>query len=147
MTRPTCTRCQGSGEGWHADQRCTRCGGGGMEPEQFEDEDREVRLTSTSASRTTTPRILCDAQPAWLHGFVRPAFISENNACNAQAVAHGEGRNAQHTMKKTYAKQNQFGYWVGYIVSKDGTASAITNAQLTEHRALAIAERISARNS
>lgn len=26
-----CTRCQGSGEGWHADQRCTRCDGGGME--------------------------------------------------------------------------------------------------------------------
>ena len=51
MSRPTCTRCQGSGEGWHADQRCTRCGGGGMEPEEFEDEDREVRLTERSATR------------------------------------------------------------------------------------------------
>jgi hypothetical protein len=50
-------------------------------------------------------------------------------------------------MKNYYAKQNQFGHWVGYIVSKDGTASAITNAQITEHKALAIAERISARNS
>jgi len=50
-------------------------------------------------------------------------------------------------MKNYYVKQNQFGHWVGYIVSKDGTASAITNAQLTEHKALAIAERIAIRNS
>jgi|LakMenE18May11ns_1017448.scaffolds.fasta_scaffold7852607_1 hypothetical protein len=50
-------------------------------------------------------------------------------------------------MKNHYAKQNQFGQWVGYIVSKDGTVFAVTNAQLTEHRALAIAERIAARNS
>ena len=48
-------------------------------------------------------------------------------------------------MKNYYAKQNQFGHWVGYIVYKDGAALAITNAQLTEHKALAIAERISAR--
>jgi DnaJ-class molecular chaperone len=39
MSRPSCTRCQGSGEGWHADQRCTRCDGSGVEPE--DDEDRE----------------------------------------------------------------------------------------------------------
>jgi hypothetical protein len=37
MSRPTCTRCCGSGEGWHADQRCTRCGGGGVEPEEIEE--------------------------------------------------------------------------------------------------------------
>jgi DnaJ-class molecular chaperone len=40
MSRPTCTRCQGSGEGWHADQRCTRCNGTGLEPDDDE-EDRE----------------------------------------------------------------------------------------------------------
>ncbi len=49
-------------------------------------------------------------------------------------------------MKNYYAKQNQFGYWVGYIISKDGTAYAITNAQLTEYKALAIAKRIASRN-
>ena len=46
MSRPTCTRCQGSGEGWHADQRCMKCLGTGVEPEEDEEEDREVRLTT-----------------------------------------------------------------------------------------------------
>ena len=49
-------------------------------------------------------------------------------------------------MKNTYAKQNQFGHWVGVIVYADGRHAEITNAQLTEARALAIVERIASRN-
>jgi hypothetical protein len=78
---------------------------------------------------------------------MRTRYIFEDSSCHAQPIPNGGGRNTQHTVKNHCAKQNQFGQWVGYIVSKDGTASAITNAQLTEHRALAIAERIAARNS
>jgi DnaJ-class molecular chaperone len=40
MSRPTCTRCQGSGEGWHDDLRCTRCNGSGVECD--DDGEREV---------------------------------------------------------------------------------------------------------
>jgi DnaJ-class molecular chaperone len=49
MSRPTCTRCQGSGEGWHADQRCTRCGGSGEEPEEFEEVEPFERLSLLGA--------------------------------------------------------------------------------------------------
>jgi DnaJ-class molecular chaperone len=40
MTRHTCTRCQGSGEGWHDDLRCMKCRGTGVELD--DDEEREV---------------------------------------------------------------------------------------------------------
>jgi DnaJ-class molecular chaperone len=41
MSRPTCSRCQGSGEGWHDDLRCMKCRGTGVEPEE-DDGEREV---------------------------------------------------------------------------------------------------------
>ncbi len=50
-------------------------------------------------------------------------------------------------MKKTYAKQNQFGHWVGGFVREDGAECNITNAQLTEARALAIVDGIFYRQS
>lgn len=80
--------------------------------------------------------------------FRRYGFIFEKlklSASNAQPLAHSEGCNEKHTMKNYYAKQNQFGHWVGYIVW-NGVASAVTNAQLTEHKALSIAERMASRN-
>ena len=34
FARVICTRCCGSGEGWHADQRCALCSGSGEEQEE-----------------------------------------------------------------------------------------------------------------
>jgi DnaJ-class molecular chaperone len=44
MSRLTCTRCQGSGEGWHDDLPCWHCKGAGIEPDDQEELEPLPRL-------------------------------------------------------------------------------------------------------
>lgn len=44
LVEVVCTRCCGSGEGWHADQRCARCGGSGIEPDKTPEQEPYPRL-------------------------------------------------------------------------------------------------------